>query len=55
VLVDGTSKKSKEELVGKTPQGKAVVFPALHYKKGDRVNVKIERCTQTALIGKAEA
>jgi tRNA-2-methylthio-N6-dimethylallyladenosine synthase len=54
VLVDGTSKKSKEELVGKTPQGKAVVFPALHYKKGDLVNVTIERCTQTALIGKAE-
>jgi tRNA-2-methylthio-N6-dimethylallyladenosine synthase len=33
VLVDGTSKKSKEELVGKTPQGKAVVFPALHTKR----------------------
>jgi len=53
VLVEGTSKKSKEELVGRTSQNKVVVFPALNYKKGDLVNVKIERCTQTVLIGKA--
>lgn len=53
VLVEGTSKKSKEELVGRTSQNKVVVFPTLNYKKGDLVNVKIERCTQTVLIGKA--
>jgi len=53
VLVEGTSKKSKEELVGRTSQNKVVVFPAMNYKKGDLVEVKIERCTQTVLIGKA--
>jgi tRNA-2-methylthio-N6-dimethylallyladenosine synthase len=53
VLVEGTSKKSKEELVGRTSQNKVVVFPALNYKKGDLVQVKIERCTQTVLIGRA--
>jgi len=53
VLVEGTSKKSKEELVGRTSQNKVVVFPALNYKKGDLVEVRIERCTQTVLIGKA--
>lgn len=53
VLVEGTSKKSKEELVGRTPQNKLVVFPAKEYKKGDFVQVKINRCTQTTLIGES--
>lgn len=52
VLVEGTSKKSKNELFGRSSQNKVVVFPKEHYKKGDYVNVKIERCTQTTLIGK---
>jgi tRNA-2-methylthio-N6-dimethylallyladenosine synthase len=52
VLVEGTSKKSKEELVGRTSQNKVVIFPAMNIIKGDYVKVKIERCTQTALIGK---
>ncbi len=53
VLVEGTSKKSKEELFGRTSQNKVVVFPALNHQKGDYVNVKILRCTQTTLIGEA--
>jgi tRNA-2-methylthio-N6-dimethylallyladenosine synthase len=52
VLVEGTSKKSKYELFGRTSQNKVVIFPGEGFKKGDYVNVKIERCTQTALIGK---
>ncbi|MFA9392085.1 MAG: tRNA (N6-isopentenyl adenosine(37)-C2)-methylthiotransferase MiaB [Prolixibacteraceae bacterium] len=51
VLVEGRSKKSADELVGRTSQGKVVVFPKLNYQKGDLVMVKIERCTQTTLIG----
>lgn len=51
VLVEGTSKKSKEELFGRTSQNKVVVFPKENFKKGDTVKVKIERCTQTTLIG----
>ncbi|HKM92872.1 MAG TPA: tRNA (N6-isopentenyl adenosine(37)-C2)-methylthiotransferase MiaB [Prolixibacteraceae bacterium] len=53
VLVEGTSKKSKEELVGRSLQNKVVVFPKMNYQKGDLVNVTIERCTQTTLIGKS--
>ena len=53
VLVEGFSKKSDAELMGRTPQSKVVVFPALHYKKGDKVWVKIDRCTQSTLLGTA--
>lgn len=53
VLVEGRSKKSEDELVGRTSQNKVVVFPKQNYKKGDYVLVKIERCTQTTLIGQA--
>jgi tRNA-2-methylthio-N6-dimethylallyladenosine synthase len=52
VLVEGTSKKSDKELFGRTSQNKVVIFPGEGYKKGDYLHVIIERCTQTALIGK---
>lgn len=52
VLIEGTSKKSQTELFGRTQQNKVVVFPALNHNVGDYVNVIIERCTQTTLIGK---
>lgn len=51
VLVEGFSKKSNAELMGRTSQSKVVIFPALNYKKGDYVTVKIESCTQAALLG----
>ncbi|HPR61973.1 MAG TPA: TRAM domain-containing protein, partial [Prolixibacteraceae bacterium] len=54
VLVEGTSKKSKEELFGRTSQNKVVVFPKKNHKKGDLVLVTIERCTQTTLIGDSQ-
>lgn len=53
VLVEGFSKKSKSDLVGRTSQNKVVVFPAEDYKKGDYVRVKIEKCTSATLIGRA--
>lgn len=53
VLVEGLSKKSKEELCGRTPQNSMVVFPKEHYKIGDYVNVHIHKCTGGTLIGKA--
>ncbi|MBP7507669.1 MAG: tRNA (N6-isopentenyl adenosine(37)-C2)-methylthiotransferase MiaB [Prolixibacteraceae bacterium] len=52
VMIEGTSKKSQNELFGRTQQNKVVVFPALDFKIGDSVNVMVERCTQTTLIGK---
>ncbi len=53
VLVEGTSKKDKDELFGRNSQNKVVVFPKENYKKGDFVQVKINRSTQTTLIGTA--
>jgi tRNA-2-methylthio-N6-dimethylallyladenosine synthase len=51
VLVEGHSKKSDDELSGRTRQNKMVVFPKMDYKKGDLVKVKIDKFTQTTLIG----
>jgi tRNA-2-methylthio-N6-dimethylallyladenosine synthase len=54
VLVEGTSKKSKSELVGRTSQNKVVVFPGENYKPGDYVMVKVRKCTSATLIGDVE-
>ncbi len=51
VLVEGVSKRSAEELFGRTSQNKVVVFPKNNYKVGDYVNVKIERCSSATLMG----
>lgn len=51
VLVEGVSKKNKEELFGRNSQNTVIVFPAGNHKKGDYVNVKVNRCTATTLIG----
>ncbi|MCF8363890.1 MAG: tRNA (N6-isopentenyl adenosine(37)-C2)-methylthiotransferase MiaB [Prolixibacteraceae bacterium] len=51
VLVEGNSKKSDDELSGRTQQNKMVVFPKMDYKKGDLVRVRIDKYTQTTLIG----
>ncbi|MBU1014342.1 MAG: tRNA (N6-isopentenyl adenosine(37)-C2)-methylthiotransferase MiaB [Bacteroidetes bacterium] len=53
VLVEGFSKKSEEQLSGRNSQNKMVVFPKMNYKKGDYVQVKIDRCTAATLIGEA--
>lgn len=51
VLVEGYSKKSHADLMGRTSQNKAVVFPAGNHKKGDFVKVRITTATQATLIG----
>jgi tRNA-2-methylthio-N6-dimethylallyladenosine synthase len=51
VLAEGTSKKSKNELFGRTSQNKVVVFPKQNYKPGDYVNVRVTGCTSATLIG----
>lgn len=53
VLVEGTSKKSEEMLMGRNSQNTVVVFPKEQFKKGDYVNVMVNSCTSTTLIGKA--
>lgn len=52
VLIECYSKKSKADLMGRTPQNKAVVFPAGRHKIGDFVRVEIISATQATLIGR---
>ena len=53
VLIEGTSKKSENEWMGRNSQSTVVVFPKEHYNIGDFVNVHINDCTSATLIGKA--
>ena len=50
VLIEGTSKKNKEELFGRTPGNKVCVFPARGHKAGDYVYVKVNGCTSATLL-----
>ena len=53
VLVEGFSKRSREQLMGRTEQNQAVVFDKQGYHIGDRVMVKIVDATSATLIGNA--
>jgi tRNA-2-methylthio-N6-dimethylallyladenosine synthase len=53
VLVEKVSKKSDQELAGRTSQNTVVVFPKENYKVGDYVMVKVDSCTGGTLLGKA--
>jgi tRNA-2-methylthio-N6-dimethylallyladenosine synthase len=53
VLVEGFSKKSDNDLAGRSDQNRVVVFPKKHYKKGDYVEVKITSCSVGTLFGEA--
>lgn len=52
VLVEGESKKSNEQLSGRTDTNKMVVFDRKEFKKGDYVEVVITDCTSATLLGK---
>ena len=53
VLVEGDSKKSDKDWMGRNTQNKVIVFPKGNYgyKKGDYVTVRVNQCTQATLIG----
>ena len=51
VLIEGVSKKSDEMLMGRNSQNTVVVFPKNNHKPGEYVNVKVNKCTSTTLIG----
>lgn len=53
VLVEGTSKRSDEQLQGRNSANKVIVFPKEKYAPGDYVNVRVEECTAATLIGHA--
>jgi tRNA-2-methylthio-N6-dimethylallyladenosine synthase len=52
VLIEDFSKRSQDNLSGRTSQNKVAVFPGNGHQKGDYVNVQVERCTSATLIGK---
>lgn len=54
VLVEGISKKSDQDLMGRNAYNSVVVFPKENYKVGDFVNVLITDCTSGTLIGTAK-
>lgn len=53
VLVESTSKKNKQEWMGRTSTNKIVIFPnpELTYKAGDYINIKIKKATSATLFG----
>ena len=51
VLVEGVSKKSDEQMYGRSSQNKTIVFPRKNTKKGDFVMIKIKTANQATLIG----
>ena len=51
VLVEGTSKRSRKQLFGRTTQNKVVVFHDEIHRPGDYVRVKIVDCTSATLKG----
>lgn len=53
VLVEKVSKKSEQELAGRTSQNTVVVFPKENYQPGDYVKVKVTDCTGATLLGHA--
>jgi len=53
VLIEGDSKKSTSDWMGRNSQNKVIVFPKRNYdcKKGDYVWVKVNDCTGATLLG----
>lgn len=51
VLVEGRSKRSEDELIGRTSQNKAVVFPRGDHKPGDFLKVRITEASSATLHG----
>ena len=51
VLVEGHSKRSREQLCGRTQQNKMVVFDKGNHHIGDKVMVRITSSTSATLIG----
>ena len=50
VLVEGVSKRSREQMVGRTSQNKTAVFPRGEAKVGDLVRVRVLSATSATLI-----
>jgi tRNA-2-methylthio-N6-dimethylallyladenosine synthase len=53
VLVEGFSKRSREQLFGRTEQNKVVVFNKGNHRIGEFVRVKVNASSSATLIGEA--
>lgn len=51
VLIEGFSKRSREQLFGRTSQNKVVIFDKKNYHVGQFVKVKINRASSATLFG----
>jgi tRNA-2-methylthio-N6-dimethylallyladenosine synthase len=51
ILIEGSAKKSDQQLKGRNSANKVVIIPAGHAKKGDYVKVKITECSPATLFG----
>jgi tRNA-2-methylthio-N6-dimethylallyladenosine synthase len=51
VLIEGFSKRSREQLFGRTSQNKVVIFDKRQYHVGDFVTVRITRASSATLFG----
>lgn len=51
VLSEGRSKRSAEQLFGRTEQNKVVVFDRGRYRPGDYVRVRVTGCSSATLLG----
>lgn len=52
VLIEGTSKRSEEQLQGRNSANKVIIFDGEGHKKGDYVHVQVNDCTHATLFGK---
>lgn len=51
VLIEGFSKRSKEQLFGRSSQNKVIIFNKNNHKIGQTVKVKVTDCTSATLLG----
>lgn len=51
VLVEGESRRDKQQLFGRTSQNKVVVFDRGNHQAGDYVRVRVTACTSATLLG----
>ncbi|MBP7152098.1 MAG: TRAM domain-containing protein, partial [Paludibacteraceae bacterium] len=54
VLVEGYSKRSKEQFFGRTSQNKVVIFPRQGRRIGETVKVRINSASSATLFGEVE-
>ena len=51
VLIEGISKRSGDQLMGRNSANKVVVFPKGSFQPGQYVQVRVNNCTAATLIG----